>query len=176
MPVEGKVFAGVARLAGSIITLFKDGKQLSQLVTTSNGKFSFELPANAVYIISITKPGFVTKKFKISTQNVSPDRSKGGNFNPFQPEVTLFEMPTAPEIAKRVEAILSNPIAVYQYVPGEENFNYDEKYTQSIQSKLAELADFQQQAEKEMVEKAKNTAAEAQKQMGFAEKYNAAID
>lgn len=176
MPVEGKVFAGEQKLAGSIVTLFKDGKQLSQIVTTSNGKFSFELPANAVYIISVTKPGFVTKKFKISTQNVPPDRSDGGNFNPFQPDVTLFEMPTAPEIAKRVEAILSNPIAVYQYVPSEENFNYDEKYTQSIQSKLAELADLQKQAEKEMAEKAKNAALEAQKQMELDKKYKAAID
>lgn len=175
MPVEGKVIIGIQKATGAVITLYKNGQQQSQVVTTSNGKFNFELPPNAEYLISVTKPGYVTKKFKIVTANVPADRAEGGNFNPFQPDVTLFEMPTAPEIAKRVEAILSQPIAVYQYIPNENNFNYDEKYTQVIQSKLSELADLQKQVEKQMEEKAKNAAAEAQKQLELDNKYKAAI-
>src|ERR1051325_4666435 len=175
MPVEGKVMVGVQKTAGAIITLYKNGTQQQQVVTTSNGKFSFELLPNAEYIIAITKPGFVTKKFKIITANVPADRADAGNFNPFQPDVTLFEMPTAPEISKRVEAILSQPIAIYQYIPTENNFNYDEKYTQSIQQKLSELADLQKQVEKEMQDKAKNAALEAQKQLEIDNKYKAAV-
>ncbi|MBI4929561.1 MAG: hypothetical protein HY841_02275 [Bacteroidetes bacterium] len=175
MPVDGKVMVGSQRALGSVITLFKNGKQQQQVVTTSNGKFSFELAPNAEYLISVTKPGYVTKKFKIVTANVPADRAEGGNFNPFEPDVTLFEMPTAPEIAKRVEAILSQPIAIYQYIPSENNFNYDEKYTQAIQSKLSELADLQKQVEKEMADKAKNAAVEAQKQLELDNKYKAAI-
>ncbi|MEK6616611.1 MAG: hypothetical protein AABZ32_10955, partial [Bacteroidota bacterium] len=175
MPVDGKVFAASQKVTGAIITLYKNGKQYQQVVTTSNGKFSFELPPNAEFVISITKPGYVTKKFKIVTANVPADRAEGGNFNPFEPDVTLFEMPTAPEIAKRVEAILSQPIAIYQYIPSENNFNYDEKYTQSIQQKLAELADLQKQVEKQMEDKAKNAAVEAQKQLELDNKYKAAI-
>jgi len=176
MPVDGKVFANNDKLSGSIVTLYKNGAQIQQVVTTSNGKFSFELPPNAEYIIAITKPGFVTKKFKINTANVPADRVDGGNFNPFQPDVTLFEMPAVPEVAKRVEAILSQPIAIYQYIPSENNFNYDQKYTDVIQSKLSELADLQKKAEKEMADKAKNAAMEAQKQMELDKKYKAAID
>jgi len=175
MPVEGKVVAGVQKAAGAVITLYKNGQQQQQVVTTSNGKFSFELIPNAEFIISVTKPGYVTKKFKIVTANVPADRAEGGNFNPFQPDVTLFEMPTAPEIAKRVEAILSQPFAIYQYIPSENNFNYDEKYTQSIQQKLSELADLQKQVEKQMEDKAKNAAVEAQKQLELDTKYKAAI-
>ncbi|HEY4798676.1 MAG TPA: carboxypeptidase regulatory-like domain-containing protein, partial [Bacteroidia bacterium] len=175
MPVDGKVFAGSQKASGAIVTLFKNGQQMQQVVTTSNGKFSFELPPNAEYIISITKPGFITKKFKIVTANVPPDRAEGGNFNPFEPDVTLFEMPVAPEISKRVEAILSQPIAVYQYIPAESNFNYDEKYTQVIQDKLNELAQLQKQVEKQMEEKVKNAAIEAQKQKEIDDKYKAAI-
>src|ERR1043166_8008983 len=117
MPVDGKVMVGVQKAAGAIITLYKNGTQQQQVVTTSNGKFSFELLPNAEYIIAVTKPGYVTKKFKIVTANVPADRADAGNFNPFEPDVTLFEMPTAPEISKRVEAILSQPIAIYQYIP-----------------------------------------------------------
>ena len=175
MPVDGKVLVGGQKTAGGVITLFKNGQQLQQVVTTSNGKFSFELTPNAEYIIAITKPGFVTKKFKIVTANVPADRAEAGNFNPFEPDVSLFEMPTSPEIAKRVEAILSQPIAIYQYIPAENNFNYDEKYTQVIQSKLSELADLQKQVEKEMQDKAKNAAVEAQKQLETDNKYKAAI-
>ena len=109
MPVDGKVFASGDRLTGSIVTLYKGGVQQQQVVTTSNGKFSFELPPNGEYIISITKPGYVTKKFKINTANVPADRVAGGNFNPFEPDVTLFEMPTAPEISNvRWRATLSS--------------------------------------------------------------------
>lgn len=175
MPVDGKVFAGGDKLSGAIVTLFKNGQQQQQVVTTSNGRFSFELPPNAVYIISITKPGYITKKFKINTENVPADRSEQGGFNLFEPDVTLFEMPTSPEISKRIEAILSQPIAVYQYIPAEANFGYDEKYTEAIQAKLAELAQLQKQVEKEMGDKAKNAALEAQKQLEIDKKYKAAI-
>ena len=175
MPVDGKVLAAGDKLAGAIITLYKGTTQLQQVVTTSNGRFSFELPPNAEYLIAITKPGYITKKFKINTANVPKERADVGGFNPFEPDVTLFEMPTAPEISKRVEAILSQPIAVYQYIPSETNFNYDEKYTQMIQSKLAELAQLQKQVEKEMQDKAKNSAVEAQKQLETDKKYKEAI-
>ena len=148
MPVDGKVYAGKDRLTGSIVTLFKNGTQVQQVVTTSNGKFSFDLTPNAEYIISITKAGYITKKFKIITANVPSDRAAQGGFNQFQPDVNLFEMPTAPEVSKRVEAILAAPIAIYQYIPAESNFNYDDKYTATIQQKLSELADLQKQAEK----------------------------
>src|ERR1019366_32182 len=165
MPVDGKVFSGNEKLTGSVVTLYKNGTQIQQVVTTSNGKFSFELPPNGEYIIAITKPGFITKKFKINTANVPADRADAGNFNPFQPDVTLFEMPTAPEVSKRVEAILSQPIAIYQYIPSENNFNYDQKYSDAVQTKLSELAGLQKQVEKEMADKVKAAAMEAQKQM-----------
>ncbi len=175
MPVDGKVLAADDKLAGAIITLYKGSQQLQQVVTTSNGRFSFELPPNGEYIISVTKPGFINKKFKINTANVPSDRAESGGFNPFEPDVTLFEMPTAPEISKRVEAILSQPIAIYQYDPAQTNFHYDEKYTQVIKDKLAELAQLQKQAEKEVQEKAKNAALEAQKQLETDKKYKDAI-
>ncbi|TAL61729.1 MAG: hypothetical protein EPN85_04130 [Bacteroidetes bacterium] len=175
MPVDGKVYAGGDKLSGAIVTLFKNGQQQQQIVTTSNGRFSFELPANAEYVISVTKPGYITKKFRINTANVPGDRAEAGGFNQFEPDVTLFEMPTAPEISKRVEAILSQPIAIYQYIPGEKNFGYDQKYTDAIQAKLTELAQLQKQVEKEVEEKAKNAAMEAQKQLEIDKKYKAAI-
>lgn len=175
MPVEGRVFVNNQKTAGAVITLFKNGQKMQEVVTTSNGKFNFDLPPNAEYIIAVTKPGYVTKKFKIITANVPADRAESGSFNPFQPDVTLFEMPTVPEIAKRVEAILSQPIGIYQYIPTENNFNYDEKYTQMIQDKLNELAELQKKAEKEMQDKAKNAALEAQKQLEIDNKYKAAI-
>ena len=60
MPVDGKVFSNNDKLTGSVVTLYKNGTQIQQVVTTSNGKFSFELTPNAEYVIAITKPGFVT--------------------------------------------------------------------------------------------------------------------
>jgi hypothetical protein len=175
MPVDGKVYAKGNKLGGAIVTLFKGTQQMQQVVTTSNGRFSFELTPNAEYIIAITKPGYVTKKFKIITANVPPDRADAGGFNPFEPDVTLFEMPAAPEISKRIEAILSQPIAIYQYIPNENNFNYDEKYTEAIQNKLSELAQLQKQAESAMQENANNSAIEAQKQLEIDKEYKEAI-
>ncbi|MFH1003877.1 MAG: hypothetical protein V1781_00010 [Bacteroidota bacterium] len=175
MSVNGRVFVGGVKQSGAIITLYRDNKQIQQIITQSNGRFNFELPSNSEYIIAITKPGFITKNLKVSTKNVPPDRASAGNFNPFEPDVTLFEIPTSPEIAKRVEVILNQPLAIYQFIPREENFNYDEKYNESIQNKLAELTRLQKEAEKGMEEKAKQAALEAQKQKATDEKYKAAI-
>ncbi len=175
MPVDGKVYSNSEKLNGAIITLFKNGQQIQQVVTTTNGRFSFELAPNAEFMISVTKPGFITKKFKVNTANVPVDRALAGSFNPFEPDVTLFEMPSAPEVAKRVEAILSQPIAIYQYNPVDNNFNYDEKYTKVVQDKLVELSQLQKQTEKEMQEKVKNAAVEAQKQLEADNKYKAML-
>ena len=175
VPVDGKVMVAGQKTTGAVVTLFKNGQQQQQVVTTSNGRFGFELAPNAEYIIAVTKPGFITKKFKIVTSNVPADRAAEGDFNPFEPDVSLFEMPSAIEIAKRVEAILSQPIAIYQFIPSENNFNYDQKYTDAIQSKLAELADMQKEVEKEMQVKAKKVAVEAQQQLETDNKYKAAI-
>jgi len=176
MPVDGRVFANSEILAGSVVTLFKNGTQLKQVVTTTSGTFNFELPPDAEYIITITKPGFITKKLKVNTTNVPASRADTGRFKPFQPDVTIFEMPIDPETSKRLEAILSQPLAIYRYIPAENNFNYDQKYTDVIKAQLFELEDLQKQAENEMVDKAKSAALEAQNQMDLDKKYNAAIN
>ena len=176
MPVNGRVFANNDILAGSVVTLYKNSAQLKQVVTTSSGEFIFALPPDAEYVITITKPGFITKKLKVNTANVPASLADTAKFTPFQPDVTIFEMPTAPETSKRLEAILSQPLAVYQYIPSQKNFNYDEKYTDMIKARLTELSELQMQAENEMVEKAKAAAVEAQQQMDLDKKYKAAID
>ena len=176
MKVDGRVLVNKVKLAGSIVTLYKNGVQEQQVITELDGAFFFKLPLNAEYILTVTKPGFITKKIKIITTNVPTDPADTIRFNPFQPNVTIFEMPLDPEISKRMEAILSQPLAVYQYILSEKNFNYDQKYTDMIKERISELEDLQKKAENEMVEKAKTAAVEAQKQMELDKNYNAAID
>jgi hypothetical protein len=176
MRVDGRVYANKVKLAGSIVTLYKNGVQEKQVITEADGAFFFKLPLNAEYIVTVTKPGFITKKLKILTTNVPTGRADTVKFKPFQPNFTIFEMPIDPETSKRMEAILSQPLAVYQYILSEKNFDYDEKYTDMIKARLSELEELQKKAENEMVDKAKTAAMEAEKQMELDKNYNAAIN
>jgi hypothetical protein len=176
MPVNGIVLANNYKLSGSVVTLYKNDKMIQEVVTAADGVFNFKLSPNAEYIISITKPGFVTKKLKVNTNNVPLDRADTAKFIPFQPSVMLFEMPASPETAKRMESILSEPLAVYRYIPSEKNFNYDREYSDMIRARLAELTDLQKEAETEMINNANAAALEAQTQMESDKKYQAFIN
>ena len=99
--VDGKIYKSGKKLEGAVITLYKNGTQVKQMITQSNGKFNFELVPDAIYLITLTKPGFITKRFTVNTRNVPSDRAKFANFNPFEPDVNLWEMPKDPGVDRK---------------------------------------------------------------------------
>jgi tetratricopeptide (TPR) repeat protein len=129
-------------LEGAIVTLIKGSSPVNSTTTGSNGKFSFKMDPEADYTVSFTKPGYITKKFAISTKNVPADRA----LHPFQEysiEVVIFQMYPGLDYS-----VLNNPVAKIVYNPAKEmdDFDFDKAYVQSMASASAKLEELARQA------------------------------
>jgi len=173
-PVSGRVTKNGKKLEGAVITLIKDGAEDKQIVTSGNGKFDFVLQPNSDYVITVTKPNFITKRFSFNTQNVPDDRGAKGFGGVDLQEIVLFEIPKNVDLIE-LNAILSQPIAKFAYQTTARDFNYDEGYTQSMRSKLEKLAVIQKKAEDDDKKKTEEDKKKALADGIASDKYNAAI-
>jgi len=117
-------------LEGSVVTLFKGAQQVQSQSTNNSGKFKFSLDPNNDYTLTVTKPGYITKRFSISTYNVPTERGEGA-FAEFDVEIGLFKLFPGLDYS-----CLDKPIAKISYNPARDvdDFDYDKVYTASIQA------------------------------------------
>lgn len=145
--VSGTVKKEKDRLELAVVTLYKGKTLVNQITTTSNGKFNFNLEPGGEYTISITRPGYVTKKIVYSTMGIPPEAIKEFNGS-FSPEVDLFEMPKDEALAAQINSIVSQPVGKLYYDAAKKDIVNDEGYAQSMQAALENLKRLQAEAEK----------------------------
>lgn len=129
-------------LEAALVTLYKGGSLLNQTTTQSNGKFKFVLDPNTDYTLTVTKNGYIMKKFTINTFNVPDERSKEG-FAGMDITVVLFK--TYPGLDY---SCLDKPIAKISYNSSKdvEDFDYDRAYTATVQACIEKLKELERQA------------------------------
>ncbi len=143
--INGTVSNGKSRLELAVVTLYKGKSVVQQISTSSNGKFNFNLEPNSEYTISLTRPGYITKKIMYTTMGISAETAK--NFSKtFYPEVDLFEMPKDPALAAQINAIVTQPVGKLYYDPTKDDIINDEAYAASMQNALANLRRLQEEA------------------------------
>ncbi len=122
-------------LEGATITLLKGGNQVQQQSTNNSGKFKFSLDPNNEYTVTVTKSGYITKRFAISTYNVSSERAEFP-FAEFDVEIGIFKLFPGLDYS-----CLDKPIAKISFNPAKDvdDFDYDKVYTASIQSCIENL-------------------------------------
>src|SRR6185503_19550539 len=77
IPVQGKVVNDDdSPIPGATIQVYQGSKLVVTTTAGGDGKYAFQLPVNADYIVSMTGPGMITKKFMISAKGISPERSQ----------------------------------------------------------------------------------------------------
>jgi tetratricopeptide (TPR) repeat protein len=155
--VSGKVTSNneQVNLEGAVVTLFKNGSQVQQMVTKRNGKYSFVLEPNHEWMLSYTKAGYCNKKIYVSTRNVPPERGAFG-FATQPIDVDLFEMPTDAGLSGKINDILSDPIGKFVYVSSAQDFDFDAKYTEEIKKKLKELQKLKKEVEDKKLAESQN--------------------
>lgn len=119
-------------------------------------KFNVNVKYNCDYILSFSKPGYITKKIQVNT-NVPADRIEQG-FYPVTFEVILFKQYEGMNIV-----IFNQPVSKYKFSKLLDDFNYDTDYTKQIQSAL-------KNAEEELKQKKEEEKLKAGQQMKEAEK------
>lgn len=126
-------------------------------------KFSINLKFNCQYIMSYTKPDYVTKKIEINT-NAPADRIEQG-FEKIEMKVFLFKQYEGMNIV-----VYNQPVAKYTFSKMLDDYDYDTDYTKQVQAALKESE--HELAEKKAEEKQKSAsnakAAEIAKQDSIA--------
>jgi hypothetical protein len=163
-------------LEGAVVTLLKGATQVNQTTTNSSGRFKFVLDPNSEYTVTVTKPGYITKKFAISTYNVPSERAEFP-FVEFDIEVGLFK-----QFPGLDYSCLNKPIAKVAYNPAKDidDFDYDKVYTATVQACIDELKRLE--AEARAKQKLYDAAIEAADKLfnqsnwqGAKDKYNEAL-
>ena len=120
--IDGVVVDEKGPLSGAIIKVFQGSKLINTLSTSSDGRYIVPLPINGDFLVTISKPELVGKKFLFSTTGISQDRTNE-KFNPIAIEV---------EIRKKIGdvnyTIYEQPMSKFYFdIPGDK-FEYDINY------------------------------------------------
>ncbi|HWY97645.1 MAG TPA: hypothetical protein VNY36_01055, partial [Bacteroidia bacterium] len=142
--VYGNVTENNKKLPGAVITLYANGSLLKTVVS-DNGKYELNLELGVDYVITYTKPGFITKRIEFNTKNVPPDRAKN-LFSDFPIDIDIF-----PEVpGTDIDKVLMQPIGKILFDKNYEkvgDFQSDEAYHRSIQNALDQIEAARKDAE-----------------------------
>jgi hypothetical protein len=105
-------------------------------------RFDLELKYNCDYVVSFSKPGYITKKISLNT-TVPASRARQG-FHPFPYEVILFKQYDGVNIV-----IFNQPVGKISYNRLIDDYDYDTDYTKQIQSALKAAEEEIRQKQKE---------------------------
>lgn len=126
---------------GATITLFQNGKQISQTTSGNGGAFTVLVPKDGEFYLTVSFPGCNTKRMGINTQNVPENISKD-NFNPSFKITGGFIM-VKPYPGINYSELDQNLIRV-EYLPNKKAFDDTEEGTEkglSIVSKIYDAED-----------------------------------
>src|SRR5688572_2582409 len=75
LQIQGVVSDDKSDLSGVSIVVTQGGKNFTSVMTDPGGNFAFQLPMNGDYLVTVSKDGYVAKRFSVNTQNVPPDKA-----------------------------------------------------------------------------------------------------
>src|SRR5688572_5821461 len=123
---QGNVSGERMDLGNATIQITQNGKVVQTVATDGGGNYSFEVPMGGDFLVTVSKEGYVPKKFTISTLDVPPEKAET-KWPLIEASLTLF---------KRLEGIdyslLNQPLNKYTYNIAKDNFEYDKKYLEQM--------------------------------------------
>lgn len=132
--VNGKVFDAEERpLDGVSVTVDTNGVRLADITADTKGRFNCDLDIGGFYGVTITRNGFVKKRFIIDTRSEDPAKVITG---PFTAEVTL--VPES-DFADMDITDLYYPYAYVTYSKQDKSFQADAAYIEERQRAEAAL-------------------------------------
>ena len=120
---KGKIYTEKnSSIGGANINVVQDEFLPSSTQADADGNYNLYLPLNREFDITVSKEGYVQKKYFVSTKGIKEDQ-KLAKFPDYVADVVLFT---------RVEGVdyslFDQPINKYSYNPKNHNMDYDEQY------------------------------------------------
>lgn len=125
MPVQFIIENG--DFTNSTVNVKKNGELVLSMLGEKNMRLKLEYGNE--YLLSFSKPGYITKKIEVKT-NVAVEHGKQG-FEPYKIGVRLFKQYEGVNIV-----VYNQPVAIVNYQARIDAFGYDVDYTKSILSEL----------------------------------------
>ena len=127
-----------SKLAGSLVTIYKNGGQFQTITVGENGKFKVELQLGNTYDIKFSLDTYAPKIARLETRNVPKEEQPGGY--EFDMEVNLFKTPDNFNLD-----IMKEPAAKAIYMSETDNIGWDEAYIikqkEKIDAEFKRIAD-----------------------------------
>lgn len=114
-------------LDSATVTVYCNDAVYTKVLTTRRGKCTFQLPLNRTYIVELSKPGFVSKRFEVNTKT-PPNKKDVYEF--------YFDMNLFASIEGLDTKVLDKPIAIVYYNITNNQFEYDPGYTNKINNDI----------------------------------------
>lgn len=127
-----KDMGSAKKLDGVVVTVFKNGAKLTEVVTNASGKYEVYLDYGADFKVMCSKPGFVGKNISIDTRNVPEEERIGGHG--MNIDFTMMV-----EIQGVDYSVLQQPFGMANYVKASGNFEWDMEYTSRMRDAQARL-------------------------------------
>ena len=159
--------------SGVTISFTRGGQVLSSVTTSSNGKYDLkvEAPMGGLYMITYSKPGFVTKKIRFDGSKMNAEDIPAGVDFP----LPTLDMDLFTERANADFSFLNNePVASFFWSETQMMLDYDKQSSARIRKKIEDLLAKQ---EKEEVEREANYQAAINSAQNFfnQKKYSEAL-
>ena len=147
VPVEGKIEDDEGAVNGAQIIVVQGGKTILNISTGADGKYAFQLPLGNDYVVSVTRAGYITKKFAVSTRGVPPEIAQY-KFKGFQASPSIW-----PKVDGVDYSALNQPASKFFYDPNKQDFTNDKAYQEQMAGLVANIRE-----QEETIKKGKKDA------------------
>jgi hypothetical protein len=153
---EGTVYdESNAVIKGALVLITRGPSVFNSLKADENGNYNIYLPLNGEYDITVSKPGYVQKKYFVSTMNIPAEKSQLA-FAANVADVVLFTWYEGLDYG-----LFDRPMNLYSYHPEKDNIHYDEDYLKEMKVAVKEF----KKMERELLRQAREKAKEKEEQL-----------
>jgi hypothetical protein len=127
-------------LADAKVEVKRDGKAFTTFQTSASGSYYLFLEMGSIYEVSVSKKGFMTKFFTISTLGVKEVKERK-RFSVMIADLELIEYYPGVDFSA-----LNQPMNKYYYNPQTDDFEYDADYLKDMLEELKQIKADKKQA------------------------------
>lgn len=143
-----------AVLNGALVQVTQNAFLFNAFTANQQGEYKINLPVDGEYDVTISKPGYVQKKYFVSTKGIPTEKIAG--LPVYTADVVLMNFYEGVDYS-----LFEQPINKYGYNSGNNNMDYDEKYLKEMREAMREVKKAEREAiklarEKELADRKLN--------------------
>lgn len=121
-----------AVLNGALVQVTQNAFLFNAFTANQQGEYKINLPVDSEFDVTISKPGYVQKKYFVSTKSIPSE--KINTLPVYTADIVLFNLYEGVDYS-----LFEQPINKYQYNPENNNMDYNEKYLKEMREAMRQV-------------------------------------